>query len=109
MAKRSERCIILKKKTNKKKKSRRRRRANGGNKSCCPIENFLGATLKTAASKTIAWQNYPGGRALVTHIMSPALTGKFMAEKNGEWERLRSSFFSIQISFFLLAVVRNGI
>ena len=27
---------------------------DGGNKSCCPIQNVLEATLKTAASRTIA-------------------------------------------------------
>ena len=73
---------------------------DGGNKSCCAIQNFLGATLKRLRARLLQWQNCPGGRALVTQIMSPALTGKLMAKKNGEWQRLRSSFFLFKFPFF---------
>ena len=74
---------------------------DGGNKSCCPIQNFLGATLKRLRARLLQWQNCPGGRALVTQIMSPALTGKLMGKKNGEWLRLRSSFFLFKFPFFI--------
>ena len=73
---------------------------DGGNKSCCPIQNVLEATLKTAASRTIAVAKLYWKRALVTQIMSPALTGKLMAEKNGEWARQGQVFFLFKFPLF---------
>lgn len=75
-------------------------RGDGGNKSCYPIQIFLGATLKRLRARLLQWQNCPGRRALVTQIMSPGLTGKLMAEKNREWERLRPNFFPYKFPFF---------
>ena len=76
-----------------------------GTNPVVPFKMFWKRHEKLLRAGLLQWQNCTGGRALVTQIMSPALTGKLMAEKNGEWQRLRSSNFSIQISFILLAVV----
>ena len=73
---------------------------DGGNKSCCPIQNVLEATLKLLRAGLLQWQNCTGGRALVTQIMSPALRGKLMAEKNGEWARQDQVFFLFKFPLF---------
>ena len=74
-----------------------RRRGKGGSKSCCPIQNFLEATLKQLRARLLQWQNCPGGRALLTQIMSLALTGRetYGREEWGMGET-KIKFFSIQ-------------
>ena len=73
-----------------------------GTNPVVPIQNFLAATPKKLRARLLQWQNCPGRRALVTQIMSPTLTGKLMAETNGEWVRLRPSFFFLfKFPFFI--------
>ena len=82
-----------------------------------PFKIFWKRHLKRAARKTICTIssgktsrfNCPGRLALVTQILSPVLTGKLIAEKNGEQQRLSRfliQFFFVYSNFlFLLAVV----
>ena len=77
-----------------------RRRGKGGNKSCCPIQNFLGATLKTAASKTIAVAklSWRASSCYSNHV--PCAYRETYGREEWGMEETKIKFFSIQISFF---------
>ena len=79
--------------------------ADGGNKSCCPIQNVLEAKLKTAASRTIAVAKlYWRASSCYSNHVSCAYRETYGREEWGMGET-KIKFFSIQISFILLAVV----
>ena len=82
---------------------------DGGNKSCYPIQIFLGATLKTATSETIAVAklSWRASSCYSNHV--PCAYRETYGREEWGMGEIKIKFFSIQIFLFLLAVVRNRI
>ena len=85
-------------------------------------------TMYTISSGKTSRLNCPGGRALLTQMLSPVLTGKLIAKKNGEQETPKEDkassslgetkqlvdsvyyyyYYFIQISFVIGCCVYSG-
>ena len=75
---------------------------DGGNKSCCPIQNVLEATLKTAASRTIAVAKlYWRASSCYSNHVSCAYRETYGREEWGMGETKIKFFFYSNFLYFI--------